>query len=217
TYGSLDPDRVKRGAVNIGIIEGMTSPKGAALSFTMGEGATLPVDKGDEGDCKVWMRRLGPYLLVNDNNNCGGMNVSFSGVYTRKIEPPKGTTKPDIPEKWSATSHTAMAITGDVRFSPSKITFENGKALPLTLFEKASLFKDDIEGGVMAHIYKVVTPSDPKLLNGNRLCGGAKPVPVTFIAVWKPKSGGVWMAPSSRTTKPKGMDDICGTYRYEPG
>jgi hypothetical protein len=93
TWGSLDPERVKRGAVHLGNIEGITSPNGADLSFAMGDSDTLPVDKGDESACKVWMRRLGAYLLVNDNNNCGGMNVSFGGVYTRNIEPPKGKTK----------------------------------------------------------------------------------------------------------------------------
>lgn len=84
TYGALDPDRVKRGAVNIGEIEGSIAAHGADLSFTMGANATLPVTKGDETDCKVWMRRLGPYLLVDDNNQCGGMNVTFRGIYMRK-------------------------------------------------------------------------------------------------------------------------------------
>jgi hypothetical protein len=27
------------------------------------------------------MWRLGPYLVVADNGRCGGMNVSFTGVY----------------------------------------------------------------------------------------------------------------------------------------
>ena len=83
TFGMLDPDRVKRGAVNVGEIAGVGAPDGAALSFAMGANATLPVDKGDGYTCKVWMRRLGPYLLVDDNNQCGGMNVSFRGAYTR--------------------------------------------------------------------------------------------------------------------------------------
>jgi hypothetical protein len=89
TWGALDPDRVKRGAVHVGSIEGAVSPNGADLSFAMGEGATLPVDKGEESDCKVWMHRIGPYLLVKDNNNCGGMNVSFWGIYTRNANPPR--------------------------------------------------------------------------------------------------------------------------------
>ena len=83
-WGSMDPDRVKRGAVNVGEIEARVRPAGAALSFAMGSDATLPVNKGNSSDCKVWMRRLGAYLLVDDNNQCGGMNVTFRGVYTSK-------------------------------------------------------------------------------------------------------------------------------------
>ena len=84
TFGAKDPARVKRGAVNEGEIAGDVTPAGDRLSFAMGDGATLPVDKGDEFGCKVWMRRVGPWLIVNDNNNCGGFNVTFRGFYTRK-------------------------------------------------------------------------------------------------------------------------------------
>lgn len=83
TWGAMDPDRVKRGAVNIGEIDGAAAPEGADLAFDVGDKATLPVDQGDAGDCKVWMRRLGPYLLVDDNLQCGGMNVSFRGIYRK--------------------------------------------------------------------------------------------------------------------------------------
>ena len=85
TWGGLDPERIKSGAVHIGSIEGVAAPVGGSLSFAMTDNdATLPVDQGKDTDCKVWMRRLGPYLLVSDNENCGGANVSFQGVYTRK-------------------------------------------------------------------------------------------------------------------------------------
>lgn len=85
TYGAQDPDRVKRGAVNIGSIAAKIAPKGDALSFAMGDDdKTLALDKGDEFACKVWMRRVGPYLLVDDNMNCGGNNVSFRGTYARR-------------------------------------------------------------------------------------------------------------------------------------
>ena len=49
------------------------------------DGATLlPVETGRQGgECKVWMRRLGPYLVASDNLSCGGMNISFTGVYTK--------------------------------------------------------------------------------------------------------------------------------------
>jgi hypothetical protein len=84
SYGSLDPERAKRGAVNVGEIEAVVKPAGASLAFTMGDDATLPYDQGDTYDCRVRMRLLDPFLLVEDNGNCGGMNVSFSGAYRRK-------------------------------------------------------------------------------------------------------------------------------------
>lgn len=34
-----------------------------------------------DGDCQVEARRRGPYLIVFDNANCGGMNVRFMGIY----------------------------------------------------------------------------------------------------------------------------------------
>lgn len=84
TFGASDPGRVKRGAVNTGEIAGRRAPNGANLNFAMNGGTTVPIENGDETNCKVWMRCLGPYLIVDDNNGCGGMNVSFRGVYARK-------------------------------------------------------------------------------------------------------------------------------------
>lgn len=84
TYGALDPNRVKRGAVNVGAFDGDVAPTGSLLAFDVGTGATLPFDKGDDTDCKVSMRRLTPFLLVDDNDMCGGANVSFRGTYRRK-------------------------------------------------------------------------------------------------------------------------------------
>jgi hypothetical protein len=40
--------------------------------------------EGDgEGACEVTVRRRGPYLVAGDNRNCGGLNVTFEGIYTR--------------------------------------------------------------------------------------------------------------------------------------
>lgn len=41
---------------------------------------------GDEGEyeCRVKMQRVGQFLIVSDNLNCGGANVSFNGIYRRK-------------------------------------------------------------------------------------------------------------------------------------
>ena len=36
---------------------------------------------GDENGCKISVRLLGDYLVAADNGACGGMGVSFSGMY----------------------------------------------------------------------------------------------------------------------------------------
>jgi hypothetical protein len=44
-------------------------------------GATAEIE---DDSCKVSMLLFGRYLVVHDNGECGGMNVSFTGVYTRR-------------------------------------------------------------------------------------------------------------------------------------
>lgn len=83
TFGALDPERVKRGGVNLGQIAGAVRPVDGSLSFAMGASGSIPVAKAGEYDCKVWMRRVGPWLVVDDNSQCGGANVSFRGLYAR--------------------------------------------------------------------------------------------------------------------------------------
>ena len=84
TWGAMDPERVKRGGINLGDIMATATPLDSLLAFTEGDNTTLPYDKGGEIDCRVKMRRAGPYLVVADNGNCGGHNVSFSGTYRRR-------------------------------------------------------------------------------------------------------------------------------------
>jgi hypothetical protein len=84
SWGASDPERMTRGAVNIGSLDGEGVAESGRLSFGMGENGTLPYDKADEYDCRVQMRRMGSYLLVKDNNMCGGHNVTFTGIYRRR-------------------------------------------------------------------------------------------------------------------------------------
>lgn len=80
-----DPERLRRGGMHTGEIAGTARPVDGILAFTMGKGGkTLPYDAGDEFTCRVRMLRRGPYLVVHDNNACGGANVSFSELYRRK-------------------------------------------------------------------------------------------------------------------------------------
>lgn len=87
TYGSKDPQRVARGAVNSGNIDFTADPASNRLSVGLSgpDGATaVAKDKVAATDCQLDMIVLGPYLVVKDNMQCGGMNVSFTGVYRRK-------------------------------------------------------------------------------------------------------------------------------------
>lgn len=84
TFGALDPERVKRGAVNMGDFAAEWKPEGAFLAFAIGDKGAVSLDKGEEYSCKVHMLRVGPSLIVEDNGTCGGLNVSFTGVYAKK-------------------------------------------------------------------------------------------------------------------------------------
>jgi hypothetical protein len=37
-------------------------------------------------NCEVKIRRRGPYLIVGDNGECGGMNVHFEGIYVKRTK-----------------------------------------------------------------------------------------------------------------------------------
>jgi hypothetical protein len=127
------------------------------------------------------------------------------------------------PEQWEAVSTTALSITGNIRFSPDRITFQNGKFLPLEPAGVVPQFGEAM-GTVSATPYRVTKPDDPVLLHGNRLCGGKGPQLVTFIAVWKPAPVASdidprSMAAFSGSTRPTvaGGPNFCGTYNYEAG
>ena len=62
------------GGPNLGDMTGTAAPRGNSVVF---EGA-------HPDDCRVKLTLLPPYLLASDNDNCGGHNVSFTGVYQRK-------------------------------------------------------------------------------------------------------------------------------------
>lgn len=86
-YGMHDPERVARGAIHTGEVEPTeVSLSGATLVFESGIGniAWESFDElANDSRCALILQRMGSALLVQDNNQCGGMNVSFSGLYTR--------------------------------------------------------------------------------------------------------------------------------------
>lgn len=72
TWGEHDPVRRANGAVNYGGFDGEAAPAGDHVSYA-GQ------DAGDE--CKVTLRLIGTYIVAADNWQCGGLNVTFSGIY----------------------------------------------------------------------------------------------------------------------------------------
>lgn len=82
-YGSLDPGRISRGAVNSGELDGEATPQGNLMAF--GEEYTDPTRPlGERGsECAVRFQLVGRFLVAEDNVGCGGNNVSFTGVYVR--------------------------------------------------------------------------------------------------------------------------------------
>lgn len=83
SFGANDPGRVKRGAVNGGTLEGDALPRGATIALGEGYDGTKPLGTVMGGECHARLRLFGRYLVVEDNLGCGGMNVSFIGVYIR--------------------------------------------------------------------------------------------------------------------------------------
>jgi hypothetical protein len=45
---------------------------------------TLPFETKCEDACRVRMQRVGDWLMVEDNDGCGGAGVTFTGLYRRK-------------------------------------------------------------------------------------------------------------------------------------
>ena len=124
------------------------------------------------------------------------------------------STAPHAAERLSALSKTAMSITGDIQFSPTRIVFANKVALKLARLATAVPFKSYFDDGVAADLFQILTPHDPLLLNGNRLCGSGKPL--SFLLVWRSKTAPAdWtIAPSTAETAPLDASGICGTYSY---
>ncbi|HZP79780.1 MAG TPA: hypothetical protein VFB45_26840 [Pseudolabrys sp.] len=57
------------------------TPNGDTIAFV--DDGNIPFDKTDEGECRVRMQRIGPWLMVEDNGGCGGAGVTFLGLYRR--------------------------------------------------------------------------------------------------------------------------------------
>ncbi|MGO9701506.1 MAG: hypothetical protein ACLPX7_19830 [Xanthobacteraceae bacterium] len=69
-------------ATNNGVVEAQATPQNDTIAFV--NDGSVALDNMEEQGCRVRMQRIGPWLLVEDNNGCGGAGVTFSGLYRRK-------------------------------------------------------------------------------------------------------------------------------------
>ncbi len=91
TFKSIDAAEVSGSATygvgaatHEGDIDGTIDPRQTVQSFALDGDKQVAYDKAGQYDCAVNLRQLGAFLFVSDNNNCGGANVSFAGLYTRR-------------------------------------------------------------------------------------------------------------------------------------
>lgn len=88
SYGASDPDRVARGSVTVGsflvTLEKRHMSAAGEFAFTAVDGEARSDAEGEEADCRIKMRLDEGELSVDDNGRCGGLNVSFTGLYRVK-------------------------------------------------------------------------------------------------------------------------------------
>jgi hypothetical protein len=65
-------------------IDADKATQGFAERSPESDGGQIAFEKAAQDDCALFMRQLGPYLFVRDSGNCGGPNVSFTGLYRRR-------------------------------------------------------------------------------------------------------------------------------------
>jgi hypothetical protein len=80
---SIEGEHTYPAALNVhsGVIGATVAPMQGMIAFA--DDGSSPFDKAEEGQCLVRMQRLGVWLLVEDNQQCGGSMVTFTGLYRR--------------------------------------------------------------------------------------------------------------------------------------
>ena len=122
------------------------------------------------------------------------------------------------PQRWTATSSTALAITGDLAFTPKTIAFAGGRNIAIRYLKSVSghvSFVGEVHGDSRAALYRVTSSADPTLRSGDRFCG-QRP---TFISLMRARSASgtvVFVSVYSGATEPSGRpsDRLCAGYTY---
>lgn len=121
---------------------------------------------------------------------------------------------------WSASNNTARSITGDLQFTPDKITinfstFTLAQIRELKPDEKQTLFPSAAAG--VGNLYRVQISGDKKFLHKNTLCGGDE---TDWIITWvsgKQLNVAMFSGGSIPALTPEALANsqrMCGTYMY---
>ena len=113
--------------------------------------------------------------------------------------------------QWKPSSTTSVSITGPVVLAPGRLSAA-GAEFPLRLVAEVPAFRSD-QGARPARIFAVTRPTNPPLINGNRLCGDA---PATWIVVQPTPPDGLEITAFTGRRQPTGEDspDLCGMFFY---
>ncbi len=129
-----------------------------------------------------------------------------------------GASSAAQPERWVATSTTAIAITGDVRYSPTTLSFSGGRQLSIAYLKDVSgrvSFVGDSHAKDYAKLYRVVSPADVLLKRNSPFCG-QKPTFVSVMVVRESSGGVAYLTVYFGAAAPTGAstDKICSGYTY---
>ena len=69
-------------SVHSGVLSAAVVPLPGMIAFA--DDGSGPFEKAEEGQCLFRMQRVGLWLLVEDNMQCGGSMVTFTGLYRRE-------------------------------------------------------------------------------------------------------------------------------------
>jgi hypothetical protein len=81
--GSYDRERVRRGAIHLGELNGKGRPRGQTLAIGYDPDRSGFPPANDEALCAAKLELYGRYLVVEDDGMCGGSGASFDGIYVR--------------------------------------------------------------------------------------------------------------------------------------
>ncbi len=148
---------------------------------------------------------------IADRQSCGSDGACLAAAYDRRIAaltapPPSVADSESSRSRWTATSTTAIAITGDIELSGDTIIFANGARLHLSPV-----------GLDRPLVFAVSPPTNPTLPNGGKLCGRGPP---TFVVLAR-DGDQLYMKVFDGPQIPLGHADpgpepgTCATYNFE--